>query len=85
MKLFPRRQKFMLRFYVGDCENVLERTKIGLNIKWSLPSAPANFENVWDRDVKFECTGNAPGRVPGPRRAFAGPNVRRAGLVWGSA
>ena len=42
-------------------------------------------EKVLTRDVKFEPTGNAPGRAPGPRRAFAGPNVRRAGLVRDSA
>ena len=36
---------------------------------------------VSTRDVKFEPTGNAPSRAPGPRWTFAGPNVRRAGLV----
>ena len=42
------------------------------------------LEMTWEcisRDVKFEPTGNALGRAPGPRRAFAGLNVRRAGLV----
>ena len=34
------------------------------------------------RDVKFEPTGRAPRRAPGPRRAFAGPNVRLLGLCW---
>ena len=34
---------------------------------------------VGTRDVKFGPTGTAPGRVPGPRRAFVGPNVRLPG------
>ena len=45
----------------------------------------AYLKRVSCRDVKFEPTGNAPGRAPSPRRAFAGPNVRRAGLVRCSA
>ena len=33
----------------------------------------AKFTEVDPRDVNFEPKGNAPGRVPGPRQAFAGP------------
>ena len=42
-------------------------------------------DKIVTRDVKVGPAGTTPDRAPGVRRAFAGPNVRSAGLVPGSA